>query len=52
MKCRKLSEADTSTLVGDVCQQLGVSEATFYARRKKYAHRGVSDRGAPLVFEP
>ena len=29
--------------VGDVCRQLGVSEATFYAWKKKYAHLGVSE---------
>ena len=28
---------------GDVCRQLGVSEATFYAWKKKYAHLGVSE---------
>jgi putative transposase len=26
-----------------VCRQLGVSEATFYAWKKKYAHLGVSE---------
>jgi putative transposase len=61
MKCWKFSEgpvayalrqADTGTPVLDVCQPLGVSEATFHAWKKKYAHLGVSDRDAPLVFEP
>ena len=28
---------------GDVCRQLGVSEATFYIWKKKYAHLGVSE---------
>ena len=29
--------------VGDLCRQLGVSDATFYAWKKKYAHLGVSE---------
>ena len=32
-----------STPVGDVCRQLGVSEATFYVWKKKFAHLGVSE---------
>ena len=28
--------------MADVCRQLGVSEATCYVRKKKYAHLGVS----------
>ncbi len=44
-------EADTP--VGDVCRQLGVSEATFYAWKKKYADLGVSElrRLRPLEDE-
>lgn len=38
-----LRQAESGTPVGDVCRQLGVSEATFYAWRKKYAHLGVSE---------
>ena len=38
-----LRQADTGTAVGDVCRQLGVSEATFYVWKKKYAHLGVSE---------
>ena len=38
-----LRQADAGTPVGDVCRQLGVSEATFYAWKKKYAHLGVSE---------
>ena len=38
-----LRQADAGTTVGDVCRQLGVSEATFYAWKKKYAHLGVSE---------
>ena len=37
-------QAETGTPVGDVCRQLGVSEATFYAWKKKYAHLGVSEQ--------
>mgnify|MGYP003296955275 CR=1 FL=1 len=33
----------TGTPVGDLCRQLGVSDATFYAWKKKYAHLGVSE---------
>jgi putative transposase len=29
--------------VPDICRQLGVREATFYAWKKKYAHLGVSE---------
>lgn len=52
MKRSKLSEeqivyairqADADTTVGDLCRQLGVSDATFYAWKKKYAHLGVSE---------
>jgi putative transposase len=38
-----LREADGGTPVGDVCRQLGVSEATFYVWKKKFAHLGVSE---------
>jgi len=38
-----LRQAESGTPVGDVCRQLGVSEATFYAEKKKYAHLGVSE---------
>jgi putative transposase len=37
-----LRQVEAGTPVGDVCRQLGVSEATFYAW-KKYAHLGVSE---------
>ena len=36
-------QAESGTPVGDVCRQLGVSEATFYTWKKKYAHLGVSE---------
>ncbi len=38
-----LPQAESGTPVADVCRQLGVSEATFYAWKKKYAHLGVSE---------
>jgi putative transposase len=38
-----LRQAEGGTPVGDLCRQLGVSDATFYAWRKKYAHLGVSE---------
>jgi putative transposase len=38
-----LRQVDSGTAVADVCRQLGVSEATFYVWKKKYAHLGVSE---------
>src|SRR5215467_5594145 len=38
-----LRQVEAGTPVGDVCRQMGVSEATFYAWKKKYAHLGVSE---------
>ena len=38
-----LRQVEAGTPVGDVCRQLGISEATFYAWKKKYAHLGVSE---------
>jgi len=38
-----LRQAEGGTPVGDVCRQLGVSEATFYVWKKKYGHLGVSE---------
>ena len=38
-----IRQAEAGTPVGDLCRQLGVSDATFYAWRKKYAHLGVSE---------
>ena len=36
-------QAERGTPVGDLCRQLGVSDATFYSWKKQYAHRGVSN---------
>ena len=33
-----MRQAEAGTAVGDVCRQLGISETTFYAWKKKYAH--------------
>jgi putative transposase len=38
-----LRQADSGTPVGDVCRQLGISEATFYVWKKRFAHLGVSE---------
>jgi len=38
-----LRQAEGGTPVGDPCRHLGVSDATFYAWKKKYAHLGVSE---------
>jgi putative transposase len=41
-----LREADGGTPVGDVCRRLGISEATIYVWKKKFAHLGLCARGA------
>ena len=46
-----LRQAEMGTPVGDVCRQLEVSEATFYAWKKKYAHLGVSELRRLRQFE-
>ena len=38
-----LRQADGGTPVGDVCRQLGVSEATFCVWKKKYGKLGLSE---------
>ena len=38
-----LRQAEAGTPVGDVCRQLGVSEASFYVWRKKYGQLGVTE---------
>ena len=38
-----IRQAESGTPVGDLCRQLGVSEATFYTWKKQYAHLGVSE---------
>ena len=38
-----LRQAESGTAVADVCRQLGVSEATFYVWKKKYANLGTTE---------
>ena len=38
-----LRQAESGIAVSDVCRQMGVSEATFYVWKKKYAHLGLSE---------
>ena len=38
-----LKQADSGTPVGDLCRLLGISEATFYVWKKKYASLGVTE---------
>ena len=38
-----IRQAEAGTPVGDLCRQLGVRDATFYAWKKTYAHLGVSE---------
>lgn len=43
--------ADGGTAVVDVCRQAGISEATFYTWKKKYAELGVSELRQLRQFE-
>jgi putative transposase len=38
-----LRQAESGTPVADVCRQVGVSEASFYLWRKKYAKLGLTE---------
>jgi putative transposase len=38
-----LRQAEAGTPVADVCRGAGVSEATFYVWKRKYANLGVSE---------
>ena len=38
-----LRQAESGTAVADVCRQLGISDATFYVWKKRFAHLGVSE---------
>ena len=38
-----IRQAESGTPVGDLCREIGVSDATFYAWKKKYAYLGVSE---------
>ena len=41
--CTRSARPKAAPPSGDLCRQLGVSDATFYAWKKKYAHLGVSE---------
>ena len=36
-----LKQAEAGQPVGDVCRQMGISEATFYVWKKRYANLGI-----------
>ena len=40
---RSLREAEAGRPVGELCRQLGVSEATFYRWKKQFGDIGVSE---------
>jgi putative transposase len=42
-----LKQAQTGTRVGEVCRKMGISEATFYNWKKKFAGLGVTELRRP-----
>jgi putative transposase len=38
-----LRQVEAGSPVADVCRQVGVSEATFYIWKKRYAHLGLNE---------
>ena len=38
-----LRQAESGTAVAYVCRQLGISDATFYAWKKRFAHLGIRE---------
>lgn len=38
-----LKQAEAGQVVGDVCRQMGISEATFYVWKKRYGNLGLSE---------
>lgn len=38
-----LKQVETGTRVGEVCRKMGISEATFYNWKKKFAGLGVTE---------
>ncbi len=38
-----LKQDETGTRVGEVCRKIGISEATFYIWKKKFAGLGVTE---------
>jgi len=43
--------AESGTPVVDVCRQIGVSEATYYTWKKKYANLGVTELRRLKILE-
>ncbi|SXD87055.1 transposase IS3 [Klebsiella quasivariicola] len=39
----ELKQAETGTRVGEACRKMGISEATFYNWKKKFAGLGVTE---------
>jgi len=39
-----LRQTDSGVAVSEGCRQMGVSQATFYVWKRKYAHLGVTER--------
>jgi putative transposase len=46
-----IRQPEGGTPVGDLCRQLGVSDATFYAWKKQCAYLGVSELRRPRQLE-
>lgn len=40
---RALRQAESGTKVGDICREHGISEATYYIWKKRYAGLGLSE---------
>ena len=38
-----IAQAESGTVVTEICRQMGVSEPTFYRWKKKYSGMGVSE---------
>lgn len=38
-----LKQAETVTRVEEVCRKMGISEATFYTRKKKFGDMGMKE---------
>lgn len=47
-----LRQADTGTVVAEVCRKMGISEATFYNWKKKYGGLGVPELRRLRQLEP
>ncbi|MBB4759441.1 hypothetical protein XarjCFBP7653_20850 [Xanthomonas arboricola] len=46
-----LNQAETGTTVEEICRKMGVSQATFYAWRKKFGGLGVAELRRPRQLE-